>query len=139
MTATYTQARDEILTLVNTIWEPTGFPMFWENIAGTIPTTNIPWARTTIQHFFAEQATLANFDGTSRFNRRGLLTTQIFVPSGEGLSRAYTLAILLIDALEGASTSRGVWFRNTRLNEIGAEGNWSQINVLSDFSYDEIK
>jgi hypothetical protein len=139
MTATFNQARDEIFALIKTAWETTGFNMVWPDKPNTKPSGRTPWARTTLRHSTGQQATIASFSGVSRWFREGVLTIQIFTPSGEGLSRAYDLAKVISDALEGVSTSCGVWFRNTRLNEVGPDGDWFQINVMTDFNYDEIK
>lgn len=139
MTATYAQARSEMFALLKAAWDPTTFKMVWPDKPDAKPSGRTPWARTTLRHNLGGQATLANHAGVSRFRREGILTVQIFTPSGEGLSRAYDLAKIIADALEGASTSRGVWFRNTRLNEVGPDGDWFQLNVTTDFIYDEIK
>ncbi len=63
----------------------------------------------------------------------------MFATAGEGLELAYSLAETVVSAFEGTTTERGVEFRNTRLNEIGPDGDWFQINVLADFTYDEVK
>jgi hypothetical protein len=85
------------------------------------------------------QASLANDGGRRRWERTGLVTVQIFVPAGEGLSEAYSLAKTVADAYEGTTTASGVWFRNVRVNEVGADGAWFQVNALIEFIYDEIK
>jgi hypothetical protein len=42
-----------------------------------------------------------------------------------------------MDVFQGKSTPGGVWFRDVRLLETDAEGHWSQVNVVADFTYDE--
>lgn len=142
MTATLAEANDEILTLFKTAWDTTGHVADYANVERPVtvpPTTTAPWARARVQHTFGEQDTLAGPTGTQRFRRDGLFTCQIFVPSGEGLSEAYSLAKTVMDAFEGASTDSGVWFRNARVNEVGPDGEWYQLNVLVDFTYTEVK
>jgi hypothetical protein len=68
-----------------------------------------------------------------------LLAVQIFTPSGEGLSEAYNLGKILMDAFEGYATPSQVWFRNARTNEVGPSDSWYQTNFLVDFTYDEMK
>ena len=58
---------------------------------------------------------------------------------GEGTQRSYDLAKVISDALEGTTTARGVWFRNVRLKEIGSDTPWFQVNINSDFYYEELK
>jgi hypothetical protein len=139
MTVTYSQARDEILALVRTAWLTTTFPMLWQDKPERIPSTRTPWARTTLLHTVGEQASLGNADGVSRYERQGIVTIQIFTPLGEGLSRAYNLCKVVTDAFEGKATAGGVWFKNTTLSEIGSTADWFQINVTTQFTYNEIK
>ena len=64
---------------------------------------------------------------------------QVFTAMARGVRPAYDLAQRIIDAYEGAATPGGVWFRNTRLREIGLDGPWFQVNVFSEFVYDQVK
>lgn len=140
MTATYAQAVDDILGLFKVAWDTTGYTAIYTNVAGDTPDDEEdPWARVTIQHTDGGQGSLTGGLGTTRWTRFGILTVQLFVPSGEGLSEAHTLGKLVTDAFEGVSTTNGVWFRNVRINEIGPDGEWYQVNVLVDFTYDEVK
>jgi hypothetical protein len=139
MSLTFAQARDEILALVKTAWDTTTFSMLWQDKPEEKPTGRTPWARTTLRHTGGGQASLANIGGVHRFNRDGLITVQIFTPSGEGLSRAYDLCKVIADAFEGVTTVGGIWFTNTTLTEVGQEGDWFQINVTTQFTYDELK
>lgn len=141
--ASIEQAANEILSVFKTAWDTTGFNAVYENVRehGThaIPATQVPWARVRLVHADGGAASLSGALATKRYRRDGFLTVQVFVPSGEGLSRARQLAKIVMDAYDGASTPGGAWFRNARLNEVGPDGNWFQVNVLVDFTYDEIK
>lgn len=142
--ATYEEAVDDISAIFKTAWDTTGFPVDYENIADAEdntfpPDPSTPWARLTIRHSTGRQASLSGADGTKRYDRGGFLTVQVFVPAGEGLARAYQLGKVVTDAYEGTASTRGVWFRNARVNEIGPDGDWLQVNVLVDFNYDEVK
>lgn len=139
LSLTYTQARDEILTLLKAAWDPTTYPMIYDDLKGSVPTTSTPWARATLKHFTGNQSTLANDVGNRRFSRSGNLTVQIFTESGKGLSLSDTLAKIVTDAFEGQTSPSGIWFRNVRYNEAVADGNWYQVNVIVDFEYDELK
>jgi hypothetical protein len=139
MTATFEQARDSMLALISLAWGPTMLPMVWDDLPSTLPSGNKAWARTVVRHEAGRQSTLGNHEGVRRYRRQGSIFVQIFTPAGEGLSRLDGLAKIVHDALEGKTTSRGVEFSNTRLNEVGRDGNWHQTNVVADFRYDEIK
>jgi hypothetical protein len=139
MSATFTEARDDILTLFKTAWDTTGYTVVYDDLPGDIPDTSTPWARVTVRHQTGRQQTLVNDVGQRKFLREGVIIIQIFIPSGEGLSLIDSLAKIVADAFEGKSTTSGVWFRNVRLNEIGADGNWFNANVLIDFEYNELK
>ena len=140
MTATYKQAVDDILGLFKTAWDTTSYIAIYPNVGGEVP-SNVenPWARATVQHIDGGQASLSGGLGTQRWERSGIFTVQIFVPSGEGLSEAHILGKLITDIFEGVSTTNGVWFKNVRINEIGPDGEWYNLNVLIDFTYDEVK
>jgi len=135
---THKEAIDIMLGLFKAVWDGTGWTALYPNVAGDIPTGTDPWARIDLKHSDEEQATLSGLTGTRRFRRDGGIAVQIFTRSGEGLSSGHALAKIVQDAFEGVS-SDGIWFRNVRVNEIGPDGDWYQINVLIDFTYDEIK
>lgn len=139
MTATYAQAVDDILGVFKTAWDTTGWIALYTNVKGDTPSGEDPWARVNLQHTGGGQASLTGGLGTTRWGREGFLTVQVFAPAGEGLSGAHTLAKIISDAFEGTSTVNGVWFRNVRVNEVGEDGDWYQVNVVIDFEYDEIK
>ena len=140
MTATYNQAVDDILDVFKTAWDTTTWKALYPNVGGSLPDDETdPWARVTLQHTDGGQASLTGGLGTTRWGRTGILTVQIFVPTGEGLSEARSLAKIVTDGFEGTSTTNGVWFRNARINEVGPDGDWFQTNVLIDFIYDEVK
>ena len=138
MPATFQQANTEILTVFKTAWDTTGWVAIYENVAGEIPDSE-PWARVAVRHVTGQQATLTDRTGLTRYDREGTIAVQIFVPTGEGLTRSYQLSKIVADAYEGQATPSNVWFRDVRINEIGPDGSWFQTNVLIDFMYDEQK
>ena len=139
MSATYLEAINEIQDIFKSAWDATGHAAVYENVDGSQPSTTAPWARVTVRHVSGGQASLANHVGVRRWYRLGIVTVQVFVPMGEGLSEAYTLSKIISDAYEGAATPSGVWFRNVRINEVGPDGEWYQFNVSADFTYDELR
>lgn len=138
MTATLDQANDDILAVLKTAWDAVGHPMQWPNVAFEKPSAPSPWARATV-HFAPGPQSLTGGLGTTRYERRGLLTVQIFTAPGEGTSSASMLAETLMTAYEGASTPNGVWFRNARADHVGPSEGWWQTNFRVDFVFEEVR
>lgn len=129
-------ARDAIYGIFFVQWD-SNWPVVWGDLPATPPTEDTAWARVKLQHTFGQQATLAGETGTRRFDRRGVVTISIFVPVGGGQTKAYELAQMVANAYEDAKLD--VWFRNTRIREMGASGAFEQMDVLSNFHYDEVR
>jgi hypothetical protein len=142
------EARDEMLELFRLAWlagnpeedlDTSELPVSWPDLPFKPPGENIAWARVTLRTATGKQATLAGEEGSRRFNRTGVVIIQLFVPIADGMKMAYKLVKIVMGAYEGKATPGGVWFRNTRFNEVGIDGAWHQINVITDFNYDEVK
>ncbi len=139
MSATFDVANDEILAFFKTAWDGTGLLALYQNVAGAKPTAQLAWARVTLQHGPGGQTALTGATGKNRFDRTGILTVQIFIPNGQGLSQGFILGKIMADAFEGKATASQVWFRNVIVTPIGPSDEWFQLNVTVEFSYDEIK
>lgn len=139
MSATFDAANDEILAFFATAWTATSLLALYENVEGAKPTAQDAWARVSLRHGAGRQSSLSGAASTSRFERTGILTVQIFIPNGQGLSQGYTLGKIVMDAFEGKATASQIWFRNAKIAEIGSSDEWFQLNVTMDFIYDEIK
>ena len=139
MSLTYNEAKDEIFSLFKAAWDMTGHPVHWQEVKKSRSKSEDAFAMISIRHAAGFQSTLGSSVGTTRFSRIGFTTIQIFVAAGKGLQEAYVLAKVASDAFEGVSTPGGVWFRNLRLNEVGKNGQFFQLNVVAEFNYDEIK
>lgn len=148
MPATFETARDEILAAFKTRWDldsgaHNGGTVPAVRYEGTelagLPPHDAPWAKVTIRHTLGSQASLASDVGLRRFEKLGIATVQVFAPleKASGLVQAERLAMVAKKAFEGRSTAGGVWFRNTRIVEVGVDGPWFQMNVIAEFSYDE--
>lgn len=145
---TFAQARDEILDLITDAWTTgaSGIAMTYDDAPNDVPSgaaltsKNVtPWARTTVRHEIGRAASISGSNGARRWLREGTVFVQIFTPEGTGLRTADTLVKVVVDALEGATTPGGVWFRNVSFKEVGPDGPWYQTNVSATFSYDEVK
>lgn len=133
---TYEEGRDAIYSIFLATWGDE-WPIAWSGIAAKPPCDNTPWAKVVLKHTDGRQATLAGEHGTRRFSRSGFVVISIFVPVGNGQTKAYQLAQLVSNAYEDARLD--VWFRNTRIKEQGVSGAFEQVDVLSDFSFDEVR
>lgn len=147
---TYEEARDFILDKFKVAWDANT-----SVINGSVPAVeyqnvspsknpladgNKAWARVTVRHATGEQRSMGTAGGRI-FTRYGIVTIQIFVPTGkQGLVLADRLGKVAVDAFEGEETSTGnVWFRNVTYREVGVDGNWFQVNVIAEFEYDVTK
>lgn len=113
----------------------------WQNVQQrSAPSVAAPWMRFNIQHVDGEQDSFG-LDGEGSFEARGFVTIQLFVPQdANGLISARQLAKVLARAFRGKTGVDeycGIIFRNVRINEVGPEDRWFQINVLANFEYDE--
>jgi hypothetical protein len=149
MPAEFDTARDEIQSTFKVAWDANAGAVnggvvptvHWEGVptAGDFPPKDAAWARMIIRHNAATQAALSSSADRRRFRKFGILTISIFTPlqGGQGLGLAEELGKVARAAFEGKSTASGVWFRDARINEIGPDGPWFQVNVLAEFEYDE--
>lgn len=141
--ASIAAARDAMLTIFKTAWDGQTPPVplvIYDDTTQEVPSGDTPWCRVTIRHNISGRATVGGEVGARRFRRVGVLTVQIFTPTGEGLSNADIFAKVALDAFEGNSTgSDAIEFRNVTVNEVGRDGPWYQTNVLTEFEYDEVK
>ncbi len=112
--------------------------IYWESVQKDRDTTEDPWASASIRHAIGRQQSLGGIGGRD-FQRIGTLIIAIYVPGGKGLQTAYELARISANAYEGITSPNGVWFRDVRIQEIGRDGNYFQINVLAEFEYYETK
>lgn len=141
MSLTFSEANDEILAKVKAAYDSISGDkeIFWESVAGDRPTDDRPFFQVFLRHRTGQRAAFPSADGQSMYRRDGDVTIQCFHPIGRGLSDSYADAKVLADAFEGQATSGGIWFRNVRINEIGRDGQFNQLNVIAEFIYDEIK
>ena len=140
MSLNTTQARDEVHALFKLAWDAgaPGIPLLYWDTAQVVPTTGA-WARITMKHVVSGQTTLSGETGQRRFTRTGVITVQIFTPTGDGNVNADLLANVAKNAFEGVHTPGDIWFRDVTATEVGQEGVWFQTNVTAAFIYDEVR
>lgn len=144
MSCTFNDARDHMLKVFKDAWDLTGYPAIYPDKAenpdngGDTPSANV-WARATIRHADGFQSSLTGpLEVLKRHSNIGVVIIQVFGSIGDGSTAAYDAAQTVVTAFR---KSRGipVWFSRVRINEIGTRGPFNQINVLADFSYDDVR
>ena len=142
-------AAEEIEAKFRTVWAPRKCD--YPNTAFDIKNVSKDesWARFRIQTNFGNNGSLANVLGKQRFVRDGNVIIQLFFPLNKGVINPYDITETVVKAYQGKRTDSDVWFRNVRYNEIDKDvalaygaantSNWYQINVLADFTFDQIK
>lgn len=135
---TFQEAVDRILTVFKQAWDPTGYPAIYTDVGGAPPGHKTVWARAVVRHALGGQASLMGDDNVRRWERTGTVFVQVFAPIGAGSTSAYAAAQVVADAYQSARDP-DVWFRNVRINEAGGQGAFQQINVLADFTYDDVR
>lgn len=149
MTATLSQARDEIQAKFLAVWNAEtpalnggqAPEVRWQGLDNYSEAADPgkPWARVTIRHVPSGQTTLGEAPNR-RFTRRGTLTIQVFTPVGNsGLALLENFATIVRYAFEGQTTPSGVWFRNVSVEEADPYQGWNQFNVTANFEYDEAR
>ena len=131
------EAVDAIGTVFKDAWDTTGGTAVYDDLPGNVPNAETLWARLTVRHGPGGQASLAGDTGLRRWNAEGIVSVQVFAPMGDGAQAARNAAHVVMNAFRDAKLP--VWFRNARMNEVGASGAFFQINVLTTFSYDEVR
>ena len=134
----FEEARDAIFKVFLDAWDATGYPVTWTDVASEINNSETVWARVVLRHADGGQASLGGEIGSKRWERSGILFVQVFAPVGDGSTAAYNAAQLVADAFQSVIGS-DVWFRNVRINEVGSNGAFEQINVLVNFFYDDVR
>ncbi len=135
------EAQDAVLSLVKTTWDANanGAELFYDNKGADRPDVPAIFGRTVVRHTFSERASIGSAGNGSKVNRRFAdVYVQIFCPQGSSTDTIRTLAESMANALEDADHTIGVRIRDTQINELGSDGVYWQLNVVTSFSYDRV-
>ncbi len=138
MTLTFKEATDDMNAIMKTVSDAEAFVVHWANRKTPRATTDGAFVEFMIRHAGGQQDTLGGI-GSRSFIRVGTAVARVFTQTGKGLSSAYDLAKSIVDAYEGVHSPNGVWFRNVRIQEMGTDGNFFELQVLIEFEYNETK
>lgn len=132
----YSDAITAMTSFFNTAWAGATTIIWGEDDNRSIP-DNATWVRFNIRHAIGSQVTMGAPDA-NRFEQIGTVTIQIFQPEGQHGLDAQAKANTALDLYQGANIG-GIHYYNARVREVGNDGNgWYQINVLTDFRYEQI-
>ncbi len=147
-TLTHDAAADAILVQFKAQWDADSAavagsipPVEYDNLSPPDPLRAI-WTRVNVAHNpGAGGQTSIGAVGERLFDRHGIVTIQVFVDQGIGVTLARALANIAVVAFEGTTVgpANEVWFRNVRMAEVGPTDRWFQVNVTAEFQYDTLK
>ena len=141
---TATGARDAVLNAVNVAWlasgTTSGIAILWGDVAADAVGHDadgnaLPWARASTVTISSTRETNAG-PGSRKHLTEGILTVQIFTPSGDG----HALEDLIVEVLKPALRSVSIgdlWFGNVVPREIGTDGPWFNTNLVAEYRYVE--
>ncbi len=153
MTTTYTGATADMFGLLLPVWNvqvtaalglSTPPLLRWQgNEEQEIPPGDQYWGRVSRQTLESDQSSLSTCVGTlggRRYTELGLIFIQLFGPisDGAGQNKLGKAAEPLRNALRRKSTPNTVWFRRASINELPQEKRWNRLNVVAEFTYDEV-
>ena len=116
---TLAEARLLITEIIETAWLADALslpiPLFWDNVETETPIPSgsdpdgraLPYARVTVRNI-SDKATTLGPSGNRRFLAEAIVTTQIFVPFGDGWQQAGALAEIVKTALRTSSSINSV-------------------------------
>jgi hypothetical protein len=142
MSTTYPEAIDEIFSHFNNSLSSKASEIigeapicFWQGKTEIKPDSSKFWLRISQQTVLERMETLAN--PVKRYQTSGLVFIQIFCPK-IALNSFYTgrlLAELCRNIFRGRTDN--VWFKNSRIKELGPEDSYYRFNVISEYEYFE--
>jgi hypothetical protein len=131
------QARDEIGTFILPFWNTASAnaPLAFDNKSFDRPYTPALWGRLHIIHY---QGSRASLGPNARFRNPGRIFIQVFAPVGTGMNSLNQVSTALKEAFEDAGSVGNIWFRDAGAREVGTDGDYYQVNVEVDFTYDRV-
>lgn len=147
----YSESNGSILTIPGTITDANtqtaiyGIPIEWPNVEDNVDRNKdaqgnsvLPWARYRFQPATGRQTNIGNLGSVNRYESTGLITLEIRVPAGRGVTLANKLITLAQSAYRGKFTAGGAFFKNIRSRTVGIDGGYYRKDCLVDFQFDEV-
>lgn len=135
------QVTDALLTGFETYWATTGEPMalLYGPNRDVRASELSEFVRFDVQHTTSGIAEISDSSRFKHVRRLGQFVCSIFVARGIGTARSNELLDLC--AAYGERFAEGeIWFRDAQLQTVGfVEPGWYQQNVVTAFTYDELR
>lgn len=136
--ASITEATRAMTDVFRTAWVASAYsaiPIYYDDVKkGPV---NTAYVRFSIQH--NENPSVSIGGQSKRFRQYGVITVQIFTPSGEGRATNNLMTEVALRAFMGVNTGAdAITFRDPTPREVGESGNFWQNNVLVEFDYDRV-
>lgn len=145
-------ARDQMAARLVSAWEAQDWPSLglgiaqapiitWEGRGGDSgPSIEQPYIHFSAKHNEQPQGSLSDDEGNKLWAASGLIVIQCKGPlaPGNGFEVAERMAIIARNAYRGKQTPDCIWFRNPRIQEVGADSGWFIFNTFIEFEYDEV-
>lgn len=140
MIADRTDARDRILTPLKTVVDAqSGLYAIYDDSPKAVPTDGaVKWVRISVRHANGTRTSLGRADSKSKHTQSGFVFVEIFTPRENGLQDSDILSAAFADSLRNFSDG-DIWIGDVSEVEMGPDGNWQRVDVISEFSYDLIR
>lgn len=151
MTTTYIDAYRTISGMFSAAWTAQSAAIVgyvpqirWQNVGlGAAPASDKYWVRFSVQTVLSVQdnvgSQFADAPGqvVKKFCTYGLVKSELFCPSSDtaAMLKGMQLVTIAHGAFCGKYGDGGVWFRNTRINELPPEDGWVRFNAVAEFEY----
>lgn len=138
---TINEARKALYDRFTTTWAASShstIPYSLDNEGFTPPAAG-GWVRLSVRHTISTQETLGPI-GSRKFERRGLIFVQVFVPKNDPIKNADTYVTTIKNALEAVTLLDDNLVTEAHVpREIGGSDRWYQVNVEVPFRYYETR
>ena len=147
MSITYEEAKDEMFSTFLTHWQANVLNVLnyspevrWRNLeVSAPPDTTKHYVRVAQQTKNEEQISLPNSNGKKLYESTGFLTIQMYfskatLADGDDES----LPVIAKESFRSAASS-DVWYRNSRIKELPPEEDYYRVDVITDYTYSEVK
>lgn len=132
----FSDAEAEIRKFFDTGWA-SATEVAYPDLEFTVP-TNTTWVRFDVRENDGTQVSMGSV-GNNRFRHFGIITIQVFQPSGQGSVDARDKANKALSVFMGKKTTNDIQFTDVQARQIGNDGKgFYQVNVLASFYYDEL-
>jgi hypothetical protein len=152
MTATYTEARDEMFGMFTDAFLAGAPAIAGETVEiryqgvnnATLPSVNKYWVRLSTKNVLGAQTAFVSPDAPGQsakeYTSEGLIFVELFGPmtKADAFDRLGKLAELAQGIFQSAETSSSVWFRRVRINDLPDDGKAWRFNVVAEYKFDTL-